>query len=114
MQEENAKLRGIVDSSPQSSEPIKRHAFTPKYPWSTIPIGKSFIITHNEMKITSLRPFANRMGKKYGKKFRVIDHGPETGYEVACKPMEEKRAIEASSNIVEALGKMEKKKEEEE
>lgn len=106
MQDDSAKLRGIVDSSPQSSEPIKRHAFTPKYPWSTVPIGKSFVVAHNEMKLTSLRPFANRMGKKFGKKFRVVDHGPEIGYEVACKPMDEQTAIQSSTGIVDTLNKM--------
>lgn len=53
-----------------------------KYPWDTMLIGKSFIVPSNSIKLKTLINHAYRMGKKLGKVFRVIDHGPTTVYEV--------------------------------
>lgn len=106
MQNSDDGIRRTVPSSAQAGATLVR-GITKKYPWETIKVGESFPVYYNEMKLTSLRPYANRMAKKFGKRFQVINHGPEIGYEVACLLMEEKQAIETSSNVVEALGKIE-------
>lgn len=55
-----------------------------KYPWHTCSVGQSFAVDHNTIKLTSLRSLADRTGKRINKKFIVIDHGANAGYEVAC------------------------------
>lgn len=55
-----------------------------KYPWATMSVGKSFIVPTASVKFKSIELHAYRMGKKLGKSFRVINHGAEVGYEVAC------------------------------
>lgn len=74
-----------------------------KYPWKELKVGESFPVDPNDIKLSSLRPFATRMGKKFGKKFRVKDHGES--YEVGCIPMSTAEAITTSQNIVEVLNK---------
>lgn len=54
---------------------IKGIGFHTKYPWKTIQIGHSFIVDPNVMKLSTLIPYANRVGRKLGKKFEVFDHG---------------------------------------
>lgn len=79
-----------------------------KYPWEEVPIGKSFPVPRENIKFNVLRSLASLQGKKLKKKFRVIDHevGP---YEVACLAMTETEAVQTSSNVVEALNKLENK-----
>lgn len=105
----NDKLKPIFKSSPQAAIiPIKKGM--PKYPWVEVQPGYSFVISSTDMKFTTARSFASRMQKKFGKKFRVIDHGTEVGYEVACLPMSEDQIIQTSSNVIEANDKIEDNK----
>lgn len=101
-------MRQLYASSPRALDKPVRGIREAKYPWKDITVGQSFSIAYSEIKIESLRPFVSRMAKKFGKKFRVIDHGEEAGYEIACIPMSESEAVATSSNLIEALGKMEK------
>lgn len=55
-----------------------------KYLWQELELGESFPVSHSEIKLGSLVTLAFRTGKRLGKKFRVLDHGPEQGYEVGC------------------------------
>lgn len=57
-----------------------------KYPWHTMEIGSSFIVKHGETKLSTLKPYASRMGLKLKRKFQVVDHGEAIGYEVARLP----------------------------
>jgi len=76
--------RPLVKSSPKMAEPyVSKFPTTSKYPWRELGIGQSFAVGKQESKIATLRSHAWKMGKKLGKKFRVIDHG-EDGYEVGC------------------------------
>lgn len=101
----NDKLKPIFKSSPQAAiTPIKKGM--PKYPWVEVQPGYSFVINSTDMKFTTARSFASRMQKKFGKKFRVIDHGPEVGYEVACLPMTESEAVQAGGSVIDTLNKM--------
>jgi hypothetical protein len=74
------KMLKEVDSSPammmQTSDSRK------KYPWDTLAIGKSFIVPHGDIKYETLYKYANRMGKKLGKRFKVVNHVADAIYEV--------------------------------
>jgi len=102
----NDPLKPIFKSSPQAGITTIRKGI-PKYPWVEVQPGFSFIINPTDMQLNTARSFASRMQKKFGKKFRVIDHGAEVGYEVACLPMTEDEAIQTSSNVIEANDKIE-------
>ena len=69
-----------VDSSPamlsQASDNRK------KYPWDTLAIGKSFIVPHSDIKYETLYKYASRMGKKLGKRFKVVNHAADAIFEV--------------------------------
>lgn len=54
-----------------------------KYPWRIMNVGTSFSVPYSEAKGPSLRSYASLMGKRTGRKFRVIDHGESIGHEVA-------------------------------
>lgn len=54
-----------------------------KYPWNDMEVGQSFQVAYGEAKLSSLKPYAYRMGQKLNKKFNVVDHGEAIGYEVA-------------------------------
>lgn len=82
-------MRQLYPSSPKALDKPVRGIREAKYPWKEIQVGQSFSIGHDEIKLESLRPFVSRMAKKFGKKFRVIDHGAEAGYEVSCQPFVE-------------------------
>lgn len=95
----------FFDSSPKAVQMRKgRQPGEKKYPWSEVPVGKSFVVQRNDIKFEVLRSLASRTGKKLGKKFRVVDHGSGP-YEVACLPMSEQQAVASSDNIVDALKK---------
>lgn len=59
-----------------------------KYPWASVPQGKSFAIPKSAMKWTTLKPYAIKMGKKYNRSFVVIEH--EEYWEVSCVKHESK------------------------
>lgn len=59
-----------------------------KYPWRSLPVGKSFIVDTraSPVKLQTLQSSASRWSKKLGKRFRVVDW-PENGtIEVARLP----------------------------
>jgi len=67
-------------------------------PFADVPVGKSFSVEPEHMNISTLRTLACRAGDKYGKQFKVINHGE--AFEVFCsatKPVKErpKRAKKA-------------------
>lgn len=70
-----------------------------KYPWEAMKVDDSFHVTYNEIKLESLRPLASRMGKKFNKKFKVVDHGIEKGYEVSCRSLREQIAVQSPVEI---------------
>lgn len=76
-----------------------------KYPWKTVPVGRSFAVPRENIKLAVLRSLASRTGKALGKKFKVVDHG-QGAYEVYHKPMTEVEAVQSSDNVVEALRKL--------
>ena len=54
-----------------------------KYPWKSLQLGYSFKVATDECSFKSLQNYASRMGKKLGRRYRVVNHGLEIGYEVA-------------------------------
>lgn len=78
-----------------------------KYPWRTLPIGKSFFIDAktNPVKLQTMQSSASRWSKKLNKNFRVVKH--ETGIEVARLPDEiiknthDKETIIDNANVTE-------------
>lgn len=106
----NDSLKPIFKSSPQAGvTPIRKGI--PKYPWVEVQPGFSFVINSSDMKLATARSFASRMQKKFGKKFRVINHGPEVGYEIACLPMSEVEAVSSGGGVPDTLNKMGEKSE---
>jgi hypothetical protein len=99
----------FFDNSDRATQPYVRKIAQPKYPWKEVPIGKSFAVQKSNISLKTLRSLASKTGKDLGKKFRVIDHDGDV-YEVACLPMEEKEAIATSSNLIQALDKIENNK----
>jgi hypothetical protein len=91
----------FFDSSPAAKQVIART----KYPWTQVPVGKSFPVPKANISLKTLRSLASKTGKDLGKRFRVIDHEGDV-YEVACLAMNEDEAIATSSNVVEALEKI--------
>lgn len=80
-----------------------------KYPFKTVPIGEGFPVLYSDMKKISLAPYVHRMGKKYGKKFVIIDQPQYKTWWIACVPMPEEEAIASSNGIVQALDRMNEK-----
>lgn len=97
----------FFDNSDRAKQPYTRKLFKPTYPWREVPVGKSFAVPKSNIQFKTLRSLASKTGKELGKRFRVIDHEGNV-YEVACLPMDEASAIATSSNVVEAMGKMDK------
>lgn len=74
----------ILPSSPEATTE-KTKKTTHKYPWKTINVGESFLVPPTEVvKFSTLYNSASKMGKKLGKRFRVIQH--DIGIEVARLP----------------------------
>lgn len=74
--------KALFNSSPAMSE--KRTINVKgKYPWRDILPGQSFAVAVGEAKYTTLVSAAHRMGKKWNKRFRVLDHG-DRGLEIGC------------------------------
>lgn len=82
-----------------------------KYPWDTVPAGKSFAVVRDDIKFSVLRSLASRTGKKLGRKFRVVDHGSGP-YEVAHLVQTEAEVVVTSGTLIEALNKIKKENEE--
>lgn len=53
------------------------------YAFEDVEVGSCFMVAHGTIQGGSLRNKASIVGKKLGKIFTVIDHGPQIGYEVA-------------------------------
>jgi hypothetical protein len=61
----------IFTSSPQLTTPkVIKH----KYPWNELECGQSFAIPKDKIKLSTLRPMATAKGKRWNKKFKVIEH----------------------------------------
>jgi len=74
----------FVDHSDKAFEQFRGH-FQKKYnlPFENVPVGKSFIVPKAEIPESSIvRALASRQAKKWGKNFRVVDHGDK--WEIAC------------------------------
>lgn len=54
-----------------------------EYDFEGVELNKCFMVPYGTIKIGSLRNKATMMGKMLGRKFTVVDHGEEGGYEVA-------------------------------
>ncbi len=67
----------------QASSPRKFGGIVAKYPWRTVPVGKSFIVQQGEIKGSSLVSLAYKTGKRLGMKFIVVVHGEDEPFEVA-------------------------------
>lgn len=67
----------------KAERPVKRGGLNAKYPWRTVPVGKSFAVARGEIKVTSLVSLAYKTGKRLGMKFIVIVHGVDEPFEVA-------------------------------
>ncbi len=69
-----------VDETFESSTKLKQIRKPIDRRWETTEIGRSFSIPLNEANLAALRHKCWVMGKKLGKRFRVVQH--ETCYEV--------------------------------
>ncbi len=88
----------FFDSSPAAKQVLSRT----KYPWTQVPVGKSFPIPKANISLKTLRSLASKTGKDLGKRFRVIDHDGEF-YEVARLPVSQEEALPVSNGVVELL-----------
>jgi len=70
----------FFDASPEALSKTRKI----KYPWDSIPVGKSYTFADNEVKFGTLRSMASKMGKKLGKTFKVVHHVEHKVYEIAC------------------------------
>lgn len=68
---------------PSSEKVKKRIERNEKYPFKLLEVGQSFAIPKMMVKDASLRNHASIVGRRLGRKFTVIDHGEQAGYEVA-------------------------------
>jgi len=67
-----------------SSDKVKRKIErVEKYPFALLKVGESFAVPKVMVKDASLRNHASIVGKRLGRKFTVVDHGENGGYEVA-------------------------------
>jgi hypothetical protein len=85
-------------------KPKKKHNFD----WEGLEIGKSFNVKIDEIELKHLKSMASKQGKRLGKRFRVIKHSNEIGYEVGRLDVEtvvsvESRNGEKKSNSVETV-----------
>jgi hypothetical protein len=86
----------FVDSSERAktidADGTKAQIGIEKYPWRSLPVGKSFFVDtkENEVKLQTMQSAASRWSKKLNRKFRVIKW--PNGIEVARLPMSEVKA----------------------
>ena len=71
----------FFDSSPTLKN-FKRKSQEMKHPWDKLEIGKSFVVQKSDGKLETLRASASKWGKKLQRKFIVVDHGEEVGFEI--------------------------------
>lgn len=76
-------LRQLFPHSEQVGQKVARKSREKKYPFDTVGVGESFVIYHKEMTAKSVKTYVSRMGIKLGRRFVIVDHGEETGYEIA-------------------------------
>ncbi len=63
-----------------------------KYPYEQLLMGQSFNVKHGDCTEGTLCNSAYLAGKKLGKRFRVIDHGKDIGFEVALIGLREPKS----------------------
>jgi hypothetical protein len=70
-----------------------------KYPWRSLPVGKSFFINtkENTVKLQTMQSAASRWSKKLAKVFRVVKH--DDGIEVA-RLTDNDKAVQEHLNTV--------------
>jgi sporulation protein YlmC with PRC-barrel domain len=51
-----------------------------KYPWDVLKIGERFLINADTVKLSTIKNYAIRVGKKSGKVFNVVFHEAEGGF----------------------------------
>ncbi len=68
----------MIETYPSSFGEARRNNF----PWDSLEVGRSFLVSYDQIKGNSLRTYASLVGKKLNKKFSVKDHGEKVGYEV--------------------------------
>lgn len=89
----------FVDSSDRAktvdADGAKAQIGLEKYPWRSLPVGKSFFIDTktSQVKLSTLQSSASRWSKKLNRKFRVVKW--EGGIEVARLPDAEETKEEA-------------------
>lgn len=93
-----SKVAQTFQSSTVGMQPSTRGA--KKYPWETMLVGESFRVFPKDMKLSTLKPYAYRMGKRLGKKFKVVNWGE--GFEVCRQPMTENEIIAVSKTVMQA------------
>lgn len=79
-------MKDTYESSPQlMTVDGKRGSIgrEPKYPWRTMSVGTSFVVRHSEVKLSTMLSYSSLMGRRTGRKFRVVDHGMSVGIEIA-------------------------------
>jgi len=83
--EEATNVRPTFPSSAMATATKITKIGSPKYPWSTMDVGTSFHVATGEATYATIRNSCSKMGKKFKRKFRAIDHGND-GIEVARLP----------------------------
>lgn len=71
----------FFDSSPALKN-FKRKSPEMKHPWDKLEVGKSFVVLHSDGKLATLRASASKWGKKLERRFVVLDHGADVGFEI--------------------------------
>jgi hypothetical protein len=79
--ERKKDMTDFFDSSPALKN-FKRKSPEMKHPWDKLEIGKSFVVKHSEGKLETLRASASKWGKKLQRRFIVVYHNEDIGFEV--------------------------------
>lgn len=64
----------FIDPSPLALTDPTKWLEKYKESFNLCPVGKSFMIDLNDVKITTLRPAVSKLSKELKKKFKVIEH----------------------------------------
>lgn len=64
------------------------------FPWQEMELGTSFNVKVGEISLNALRVMASQKGKVLGRKFKVVFHSNEIGYEVAYVEERKKKVEE--------------------
>lgn len=73
----------MTEFFPSSDRAVLKSGRRMKYPWRTVPVGKSFAVARGEIKEASLMSLAYKTGDRLGMKFVVVVHGVDEPFEVA-------------------------------